>query len=56
MGGLVTLGYDLEGRKLVPHSKESELVCKIFSLYLKLDAFRSWQYNWIGRRSEAKFG
>jgi site-specific DNA recombinase len=36
MGGLVPLGYDLEGRKLVPNSKESELVCKIFSLYLKL--------------------
>jgi site-specific DNA recombinase len=36
MGGLVPLGYDLEGRKLVPSSKEAELVCKIFSLYLKL--------------------
>ena len=36
MGGLVPLGYDLEGRKLVPNSKESELICKIFSLYLKL--------------------
>jgi site-specific DNA recombinase len=35
MGGLVPLGYDLEGRKLVPSSKESELVCKIFGLYLK---------------------
>jgi site-specific DNA recombinase len=36
MGGLVPLGYDLEGRKLVPNSKESEVVCKIFSLYLKV--------------------
>jgi site-specific DNA recombinase len=36
MGGLVPLGYDLEGRKLVPSSKEAELVCMIFSLYLKL--------------------
>jgi site-specific DNA recombinase len=36
MGGLVPLGYDLEGRKLIPNSKESELVCKIFSLYLKV--------------------
>jgi site-specific DNA recombinase len=36
MGGLVPLGYDLEERKLVPNSKESELVCKIFSLYLKV--------------------
>jgi site-specific DNA recombinase len=36
MGGLVPLGYDLEGRKLVPNSKESEVVCKIFSAYLKV--------------------
>jgi site-specific DNA recombinase len=36
MGGLVPLGYDLEGRKLVPNSRESELVCKIFSLYLEV--------------------
>src|ERR1700686_3281761 len=36
MGGYVPLGYDLEGRKLVPSPKESDLVCKIFSLYLKL--------------------
>ncbi len=36
MGGLVPLGYDLEGRKLVPNSKESDLVCKIFSLYLEV--------------------
>src|ERR1700684_2907885 len=31
MGGLVPLGYNLEGRKLVPNSKESELLCKIRS-------------------------
>jgi site-specific DNA recombinase len=36
MGGLVPLGYDLDGRKLVPNAKESDLVCKVFSLYLKL--------------------
>jgi DNA invertase Pin-like site-specific DNA recombinase len=36
MGGLVPLGYDLEGRKLVPNSKESEVVCKIFGIYLKV--------------------
>jgi site-specific DNA recombinase len=36
MGGLVPLGYDLNGRKLVPNAKEADLVCKIFSLYLKL--------------------
>jgi site-specific DNA recombinase len=36
MGGLVPLGYDLEGRKLVPNTKESDLVCKIFSLYLEV--------------------
>jgi site-specific DNA recombinase len=36
MGGLVPLGYGLDGRKLVPNAKESDLVCKIFSLYLKL--------------------
>ena len=36
MGGLVPLGYDLEGRKLVPNSKESEVICKIFSAYLKV--------------------
>jgi site-specific DNA recombinase len=36
MGGFVPLGYDLQGRKLVPNSKESEVVCKIFSTYLKL--------------------
>jgi site-specific DNA recombinase len=36
MGGLVPFGYDLEGRKLVPNSKESELVNRIYSLYLKV--------------------
>ena len=36
MGGLVPLGYDLEGRKLVPNSKESEVVCTIFGIYLKV--------------------
>ena len=36
MGGLVPLGYDLEGRKLVSNSRESDLVCKIFSLYLEV--------------------
>jgi site-specific DNA recombinase len=36
MGGLVPFGYDLEGRKLVPNSKESDLVCKILSLYLEV--------------------
>jgi site-specific DNA recombinase len=36
MGGLVPLGYDLEGRKLVPNSNEAALVCKIFGLYLEL--------------------
>src|SRR5271170_5372548 len=36
MGGLVPLGYDLEGRKLVPNPRESDLVCKIFSAYLKV--------------------
>jgi site-specific DNA recombinase len=36
MGGLVPLGYDLEGRKLVPNPKESDLICKIFSLYLEV--------------------
>jgi site-specific DNA recombinase len=35
MGGPVPLGYDLEKRKLVPSSKESEVVCKIFSAYLQ---------------------
>ncbi len=36
MGGLVPLGYDLEGRKLVPNRKEAELVWKIFTLYLEV--------------------
>ncbi len=36
MGGLVPLGYDLEGRKLVPNAKESELVSRMFSAYLKV--------------------
>src|SRR5437764_14762388 len=36
MGGVVPFGYDLEGRKLVPNSKESDLVCKILSLYLEV--------------------
>jgi DNA invertase Pin-like site-specific DNA recombinase len=36
MGGLVPLGYTVEGRKLIPNLKESALVCKIFTLYLKL--------------------
>ena len=40
MGGLVPLGYDLAGRKLVPNPKEAELVSKIFSLYLKVGCVR----------------
>jgi site-specific DNA recombinase len=40
MGGLVPLGYDLEGRKLVPSPKEAELIVKIFSLYLELGCVR----------------
>jgi len=36
MGGLVPLGYDLKERKLVPNAKESALLSRIFSLYLKL--------------------
>jgi site-specific DNA recombinase len=35
-GGLVPVGYNLEGRKLMPNQKEATLVCTIFSLYLKL--------------------
>ena len=40
MGGLVPLGYDLEGRKLVPNPKEAELIVKIFTLYLELGCVR----------------
>jgi DNA invertase Pin-like site-specific DNA recombinase len=40
MGGLVPLGYDREGRKLVPNPKEAELIIKIFSLYLELGCVR----------------
>jgi site-specific DNA recombinase len=36
MGGFVPLGYNLESRKLISNAKESDLVCKIFSLYLTL--------------------
>jgi site-specific DNA recombinase len=36
MGGLVPLGYDLEGRKLLPNPKQAALVCKIFAYYLEL--------------------
>jgi site-specific DNA recombinase len=36
MGGRVPLGYDLEGRKLVPNEQEAEVVNKIFRLYLAL--------------------
>jgi len=59
MGGLVPLGYDLEGRKLVPNPKESDLVCKIFSLYLevgcvsklagRLDRDRTRSKVWVTR-------
>jgi hypothetical protein len=31
-GGFVPLGCDLEGRKLIPNTKESELIRKILSL------------------------
>ena len=40
MGGLVPLGYDLEGRKLVPSPKEAERVVKIFSLYVEVGCVR----------------
>jgi DNA invertase Pin-like site-specific DNA recombinase len=36
MGGTLPLGYNVVERKLVPNLKESETVCRIFSLYLKL--------------------
>jgi DNA invertase Pin-like site-specific DNA recombinase len=36
MGGFIPLGYDLQGRKLIPNARESDLVRKIFSLYLDL--------------------
>jgi site-specific DNA recombinase len=36
MGGLVPLGYNLEGRKLVPNPDEVQLVYRIFSLYVQL--------------------
>jgi hypothetical protein len=36
MGGPIPLGYDLDTRKLIPHSTEAELVRNIFALYLKL--------------------
>jgi site-specific DNA recombinase len=40
MGGLVPLGYDLQGRKLVPNAKEAQQVSKIFSSYLQLGCVR----------------
>src|ERR1035441_775132 len=40
MGGFVPLGYDLEGRKLVPNPKEAERVAKIFTLYLEVGCVR----------------
>jgi site-specific DNA recombinase len=40
MGGIVPLGYDLQGRKLVPNPKEAQLVSKIFSLYIQLGCVR----------------
>src|SRR5579872_810316 len=36
MGGLLPLGYDLDGRKLIPNKEEAKVVCKIFDLYLEL--------------------
>ena len=36
MGGLVPLGYDLKGRKLVINAKEAKIVQEIFSQYLRL--------------------
>src|SRR5580700_3028904 len=35
MGGMVPLGYDLEGRKLVPNPKEAQLISEVFSLYVQ---------------------
>lgn len=40
MGGLLPLGYDLEGRKLVPNRNEAELVSKIFTSYLEVGCVR----------------
>jgi len=36
MGGMLPLGYDLEGRKLAANPKEAQLVSKIFSSYVQL--------------------
>jgi DNA invertase Pin-like site-specific DNA recombinase len=40
MGGFIPLGYNLDGRKLVPNPKEAQLVSKIFSLYLQVGCVR----------------
>jgi hypothetical protein len=36
MGGLLPLGYDVDGHKLIPHKDEAKLVLRIFGLYLEL--------------------
>ena len=57
MGGLVPLGYDLEGRKLVPNRKEAERVCRIFSLYIQLGCVSKLaKCNWIARKFAARSG
>ena len=40
MGGIVPLGYNLDGRKLIPNPKETQVVSKIFSLYIQLGCVR----------------
>src|ERR1035441_662449 len=36
MGGVPPLGYDLKERKLIVNSKEAQLVCDLYRLYLEL--------------------
>jgi site-specific DNA recombinase len=59
MGGVIPLGYDLEGHKLIPNPKETAVVRKIFTLYLEsgcvsklavqLDRRKIRSKNWISR-------
>ena len=54
MGGVVPLGYDLKGRKLVVNAKEAKIVEEIFEQYLTLGSVAELKRYLDGKRIRTK--
>jgi hypothetical protein len=56
MGGVVPLGYSLEGRRLVVQPGEAESVKRIFNRYLELGSVSNCKEAWREPEPGAKNG